>query len=64
MSEVKTMPLVEVGAKDLPVYCPNPDMPRWNTHPRVFIDVSHGEARCSYCGTRYKLRDGETVHGH
>jgi uncharacterized Zn-finger protein len=39
-------------------------MPRWSSHPRVFIDVTHGEARCPYCGTRYKLKDGEVVKGH
>ncbi|MBF3605599.1 zinc-finger domain-containing protein, partial [Burkholderia pseudomallei] len=22
------------------------------------------EARCPYCGTRYKLRDGEVLRGH
>ena len=46
------------------VFCPNPKMALWSNHPRVFIDVSHGEARCPYCGTRYKLRDGEVVKGH
>ena len=46
MSEIKEMPLVELTAKDLPAYCPNPAMARWSAHPRVFIDVSHGEARC------------------
>jgi uncharacterized Zn-finger protein len=56
MSEIKEMPLVELTAKDLPAYCPNPSMARWSAHPRVFIDVTHGEARCPYCGTRYKLR--------
>ncbi len=64
MSVTKEMPLVELSAKDLPAYCPNPAMARWSAHPRVFIDVSHGEARCPYCGTRYKLRDGEVVKGH
>jgi uncharacterized Zn-finger protein len=64
MSETKEMPLVELSAKDLPAYCPNPSMPRWSAHPRVFIDVTHGEARCPYCGTRYKLRDGEIVKHH
>ncbi|MGF6369969.1 branched-chain amino acid aminotransferase [Paraburkholderia sp. RAU6.4a] len=64
MSEIKEMPLVELSAKDLPAYCPNPAMPRWSAHPRVFIDVSHGEARCPYCSTRYKLRDGEVIKGH
>jgi uncharacterized Zn-finger protein len=64
MSEIKEMPLVELSAKDLPAYCPNPSMPRWSNHPRVFIDVTHGEARCPYCSTRYKLREGEVVRGH
>ena len=48
MSEIKEMPLVELTAKDLPAYCPNPAMTRWDTHPRVFIDITHGEARCPY----------------
>ena len=61
MSELKEMPLVQLSAKDLPAFCPNPNMPRWSTHPRVFLDITHGEARCPYCGTRYKLKDGETV---
>jgi len=64
MSDLKEMPLVELTAKDLPAFCPNPSMPRWSSHPRVFIDVTHGEARCPYCGTRYKLKDGEVVKGH
>ncbi|CAB3780319.1 zinc-finger domain-containing protein [Pararobbsia alpina] len=64
MSENTAMPLVEVSAKDLPVYCPNPQMARWSSHPRVFIDVTHGEARCPYCSTRYKLRAGEVLKGH
>ena len=64
MSNVNEMPLIEVRAKDLPVYCPNPEMARWSAHPRVFIDVTHGETKCPYCSTRYKLREGEVVHGH
>lgn len=64
MSNMSEMPLVEVRAKDLPVHCPNPGMPAWSMHPRVFIDVTHGESRCPYCGTRYKLRDGEVLKGH
>jgi uncharacterized Zn-finger protein len=63
MSDLKEMPLVELTAKDLPAFCPNPKMQRWSTHPRVFIDVTHGEARCPYCGTRYKLKDGEVLKG-
>jgi len=62
--------VVEVTAKDLQghgvVFCPNPKMPLWSGHPKVFIDVaSTGEGKCPYCGTIYKLRAGEIVsHAH
>lgn len=57
---------VEVTAKDLQgagvVACPNPKMALWSSHPKVFIDVaSHGEGRCPYCGTVYRLRAGEKL---
>jgi uncharacterized Zn-finger protein len=61
---------VEVTAGDLQghgvVFCPNPKMPLWSGHPRVFIDVaSTGEGKCPYCGTLYRLKAGEAVsHGH
>jgi uncharacterized Zn-finger protein len=60
---------VEVTAKDLQgpgvVACPNPKMPLWSTHPRVFIDLSHdGQGQCPYCGTAYKLKAGEVIGGH
>jgi uncharacterized Zn-finger protein len=52
-----TIAPVEVTAKDLPLHCPNPAMPLWSSHPRVFLDVeADGEAMCPYCGTRYRLR--------
>jgi uncharacterized Zn-finger protein len=55
----------ELGADDLPAYCPNPSMPLWNHHPRVFLDVQKtGSASCPYCGTRYHLKPGTVVHGH
>jgi uncharacterized Zn-finger protein len=48
--------LVELAGSDLPAYCPNPKMPLWSWHPRVFLDVvNEGEAMCPYCGTRYRL---------
>ncbi len=57
---------VELLAADLNaqggVYCPSPkaDMKIWNTHPKVYLDVAHtGQAKCAYCGTVYKLKDGE-----
>ncbi|MEZ0306317.1 MAG: zinc-finger domain-containing protein [Ramlibacter sp.] len=44
------------------VFCPTPvaGMKLWNTHPRVYLDVAAtGEARCPYCGTIYRLKEGE-----
>jgi uncharacterized Zn-finger protein len=60
--------VVEVRAKDVhggAVYCPNPKQALWSEHPRVYINVAHGEGRCPYCGTVYRLAAGETLHsGH
>lgn len=64
MSAHHKLPLIELSAKDLPAYCPNPSMERWSGHPRVFLDLAHGETHCPYCGTRYRLRDGEAPRGH
>lgn len=51
--------MVELSAHDLPAYCPNAKMPLWSWHPRVFLDVvNEREARCPYCGTRYRLAAG------
>ena len=60
---------VEVTAQDLQgpgvVFCPNPKMPLWSNHPRVFIDVAtDGVGKCPYCGTEYRLKPGEKVHAH
>jgi uncharacterized Zn-finger protein len=65
----KPVATVEVTAKDMEgpgvVFCPNPKMALWSTHPRVFIDVATtGEGKCPYCGTVYKLKAGEKVHAH
>lgn len=55
---------VELDAKDLPAFCPNPQMPIWSHHPRVYLDLSHsGEARCPYCGTVYRMRAGQSARG-
>jgi uncharacterized Zn-finger protein len=62
--------VVEVSAKDLQghgvVFCPNPKMALWSTHPKVYVDLSHGgEGKCPYCGTVYRLKAGETLSaGH
>ncbi len=68
MSSPKSV--VELLAKNLDragdVYCPNPAMPLWSAHPKVYLNVANsGEAKCPYCGTVYRLKVGETVeHRH
>jgi uncharacterized Zn-finger protein len=72
MSEAKSAGTaeVEVTAKDLQghgvVFCPNPKMPLWSNHPRVFIDVAKtGQGKCPYCSTVYRLKAGEKLdHAH
>ena len=66
MSETKAV--VELAAADLVgpgvIACPNPKMNLWSNHPKVFIDVAKaGEGKCPYCGTVYRLKAGEHVHG-
>jgi uncharacterized Zn-finger protein len=68
MSKAQTV--VELLAKDLNhhggVFCPSPlaAMKVWDTHPKVYLDVAHtGSAKCPYCGTVYKLKDGEHFAG-
>ena len=62
--------VVELVAKDLNanggVFCPSAkaDMKLWNTHPRVYLDIAQsGAAKCPYCGTVYKLKEGEHFGG-
>ena len=66
----KQASVVELRASDLNgnggVFCPSPvaGMKLWNTHPRIFLDIAHtGEAKCAYCGTVYRLREGEHFGG-
>jgi len=57
--------VVELGARDLPAFCPNPAMPLWSAHPRVFLELgTTGNAACPYCGTRYRLAPGTVLKGH
>ena len=70
MTATKKEAVVELAAKDLNgnggVFCPSPvaGMKLWNTHPRVFLDIaSSGASKCPYCGTVYKLREGEHFGG-
>lgn len=64
-------PAVELLAADLNpqggVFCPSPkaDMKLWNSHPKVYLDVAKsGQAKCAYCGTVYKLKEGEVLGQH
>ena len=58
-------PVVELSASELPAYCPNPSMPLWASHPRVFLDVvNEGAVLCPYCGTRYRLKRDAHVMDH
>ena len=69
---MSTSSTVELLAKDLNpqggVYCPSPkaEMAVWNSHPKIYLDVARtGQAKCPYCGTLFKLKDGEHVgSGH
>ena len=64
MAETNANAEVTVSVKDLPVYCPNPSMPLWSSHPRVFLDIEPtGRVMCPYCGTRYRLERG-ALPGH
>ena len=63
--------VIELVAKDLNanggIFCPSPraDMKLWNGHPRVYLDIAQtGSAKCPYCGTVYKLKEGEHFGGH
>ena len=65
MAAISDIPVVELDAAQLPAFCPNPSMPLWCHHPKVFLDVaSGGEAKCPYCGTVYRLRGGARPGGH
>ena len=61
---VNTKP-VELDSNDLPAHCPNDAMPIWSSHPRVFLEFAdNGEARCPYCSTTYRLKNGVSSHKH
>jgi uncharacterized Zn-finger protein len=57
--------VIELTGKDLPLHCPTAEVAQWSSHPRVFLDVAKtGHVSCPYCGTRYALKEGETVSHH
>lgn len=66
MTQQLPIQAIELDGANLPAYCPNPAMPVWSSHPKVSLDFSdHGEVRCPYCSTVYRLKPGTTEHhGH
>ena len=65
-SKAMSSAVVELLAADLNplggVFCPSAKahMKLWNGHPKVYLDVArNGSAKCPYCGTLYKLKEGE-----
>ena len=65
MSDAQQPPVYTVRPQDLPVFCPNPDMPLWASHPRVYLDIDEqGEARCPYCSTLYRLEGQQRPPAH
>ena len=61
--------VVELRASELNsqggVFCPNPNMTQWNSHPKVYLGLAEsGQARCPYCSTLYKLKEGEHFSPH
>ena len=58
-------PVVELDTKDLPAFCPNPAMPIWSSHPRVFLTLNDdNKGKCPYCGTEYQLKPGAMLASH
>lgn len=55
----------QVSAAELPLSCPLPGMPVWNSHPRVYLAIEdNGQVCCPYCGTLFKLKaaPGDVKH--
>ena len=48
-----------VTRADLPLSCPMPDMPVWNSHPRICLPIVEegGSTQCNYCGAHFELTD-------
>jgi len=64
VNDAREQEVVTVRADELPAFCPNPAMPLWSSHPRVYLDLAAtGEASCPYCGTRYRVAGGPPKGG-
>ena len=65
----KTGAVVEMRASELNsqggVFCPNRNMDLQSSHPKVYLGLAEtGQARCPYCSTLYKLKEGEHFSAH
>ena len=50
--------LYQVTRRDLPLSCPMPGMPLWNSHPKVYLPIeASSKAKCPYCGADFELVD-------
>ena len=48
----------KVARSELPLCCPMPGMPVWNSHPKVYLPIEDtGTATCPYCGATFTLID-------
>jgi uncharacterized Zn-finger protein len=57
-----TSDVIEVKAGES-LYCPNKKMALWSSHPKVYLSPDeHGNAKCSYCGTKYHVTGGKAHH--
>jgi uncharacterized Zn-finger protein len=62
MSAATNIDVIEVKAGES-LYCPNKKMALWSSHPKVYLSPDeHGNAKCSYCGTRYHQEGGKSGH--
>ena len=53
----------DITAADLPLTCPTDKMTSWDSHPRVFLTLEDGQAKCPYCGAEYTLT-GDAAAAH
>lgn len=53
----------QVSKTDLPVSCPMPDMPVWNSHPKVYLPLpARDSATCPYCGATFTLVETDSAN--
>jgi len=49
---------VKFNSSVLPLSCPPQNMPLWDMHPKVYLELDeHQKATCPYCSTIYILNN-------